>query len=448
MNSSQTITKWLLVAIITLSVIIRIVAAIYIGDEMINLPGTHDQVSYHNLALRVIAGHGFSFGTDWWPFTAAGAPTAHWSFLYTFFLALIYSIFGPHPLAARIIQAVIVGILHPYLAYLIGRRVFNTSVGLLAAFLTAIYIYFIYYSGTLMTEPFYLSAILVSIYFSIKLTDAVAKDAPKRAWVLMAIYLGVSLGVAVLFRQIILLVIPFIYLWIWFVDRKYNTKAHIWAMLISSVLILLMIIPFTIYNYMRFDRFVLLNTNAGFAFYWANHPIYETHFVPILPPEMGSYQELVPTELWSLDEAHLDQVLLRRGLQFIIDDPGRYILLSLSRIPWYFMFWPAQESSLISNISRVLSFGLYLPLMLYGVVYSLIYRPKRIADFIRTPVALLLGVIFTYSMIHILSWTLIRYRLPVDTLLILFAGLAVWDLIGRLGLRSKKVTELEYIRQL
>ncbi len=151
------------IGILAVSVILRVGSAIYLGNKVDILPGTYDQVSYHNLAIRLLEGHGFSFGVPWWPLTAAGTPTAHWSFLYTFYLALIYAVFGPDPIAARFIQAVIVGLLQPILVYLIGKRVFNPSVGLLAAGLTAIYTYFIYYAGTLMTEPFYITAILASI---------------------------------------------------------------------------------------------------------------------------------------------------------------------------------------------------------------------------------------------------------------------------------------------
>jgi hypothetical protein len=36
-----------------------------------------------------------------------------------------------------------------------------------------------------------------------------------------------------------------------------------------------------------------------------------------------------------------------------------------------------------------------------------------------------------YTFIHLLSWSLIRYRLPVDAVLLVFAGLAVVDLFQR-----------------
>ena len=71
-----------------------------------------------------IDGHGFTFATGWWPATAANQPTAHWSFLYTGYLVLIYKLFGLNPLIARIIQAVIVAILQPYLAYRIAEDLF------------------------------------------------------------------------------------------------------------------------------------------------------------------------------------------------------------------------------------------------------------------------------------------------------------------------------------
>ena len=107
------------------------------GNTVVELPGIFDQVSYHNLALRVTEGYGFSFGELWWPITPANAPTAHWSFLYTLYLSLIYLLFGPHPIVARVLQAIIVGILHPYIVYRIGEKLFTKTIGLVAAAITS-----------------------------------------------------------------------------------------------------------------------------------------------------------------------------------------------------------------------------------------------------------------------------------------------------------------------
>jgi 4-amino-4-deoxy-L-arabinose transferase-like glycosyltransferase len=441
--------KQILYGIILISVILRLGAAIFLGDQVVDLPGTSDQISYNALALRVMSGHGFSFGENWWPATAANAPTAHWSYLYTFFLVLVYAIFGPHPLAARILQAILVGVLQPLLVYQVARQIFGSTVGLISALLTAVYAYFVYYAACLMTESFYICAILSALYLTMQIgmpeTGEPAGRSSSRKWYL-GLYLGMCLGAAVLLRQLILLLIPFFFLWIC-IARRWQWGKLVGELLPTVLVIIVMILPFTAYNYARFHRIVLLNTNSGFAFFWGNHPIYGTHFISILPEEMGTYHDLIPPELRNLDEAALDQALLGRGLGFVLADPGRYVLLSFSRIPAYFMFWPSAGSGTVSNLSRVLSFGLFLPFMLLGLIRALIKPRLRLSS----PIFLLALFIVVYTLIHLMTWALVRYRLPVDALLVIFAGLAIDDIrkyLASRGIFSKaKLIPPEPVRQ-
>lgn len=416
--------------ILAVSVLLRVGVAVAMGNTVVELPGIFDQVSYHNLALRVLDGHGFSFGTLWWPITPADAPTAHWSFLYTLYLVFVYSIFGPNPIVARILQAVIVGILHPYIAYRIGEKVFTKTIGLAAAAVTAIYVYFFYYGAALMTEPFYITAILFTLYFAIQL----AENADKKRDIRLGLALGIFLGITIVLRQVFLLFIPFLFLWMWIARFKLTSPSSplrvrlpLYSTAVSIFVLILFILPITYFNYSRFHRFVLLNTNSGYAFFWGNNPIYGTKFIPILPTK--TYQEMIPVEVRHLDEAALDQELLKRGIRFVVDDPLRYVLLSLSRIPPYFMFWYSSHSSIWSNIARIGSFGVFLPFMLYGLFLGI---KKNRKNLLVSPVGLLVLFAVVYSGVHILTWTLIRYRLPVDAALIPFAGLALVELAGQL----------------
>jgi 4-amino-4-deoxy-L-arabinose transferase-like glycosyltransferase len=434
-----------LLFIIVISVLLRLLAALYLSNTVQDQPGIFDQISYHNLALRVVDGYGFSFGENWWPATAAGAPTAHWSYLYTLYLAAVYVLAGPHPVVARLIQAVAVGILMPWLLYRIGRRLMpdvtgsrqvdgaglpewlqGESVGLAAAAIGAIYIYFVYYAGALVTESFYIVVLLWAVDLSLQISRE--SGSRSRQWLL----LGLALAIAVLLRQLVLLVIPFLLLWLWWVVRPRPA-----TLLLPLLVVFLAVLPWTIRNYLAFDQFVLLNTNAGYAFFWGNHPIYGNRFVPILTPEMGSYTSLIPRELRHLNEAALDQALLRIALAEIAADPVRYVLLSLSRIPHYFVFWPSPASGMISNVSRVGSFGLFLPFMLYGLFFSWRYARAAAGGLSRSPFFLIYLFMALYTGIHVLTWTLIRYRLPVDALLLLFAGLAVVALRQRLQVRRQ-----------
>ena len=145
---------FLLGLILALSVFLRMVVAVYFGDRIAELPGIQDQVSYDALARSLLAGKGYQFDAAWYPFTPAGTPTAHWSFLYPLYLAAVYAIFGAHPLVARLIQAVTAGIMLPWLAYRLGNRLFGRHAGLASAAAMAFYGYFIYHNAALMTETF------------------------------------------------------------------------------------------------------------------------------------------------------------------------------------------------------------------------------------------------------------------------------------------------------
>lgn len=423
--------KKALIIIITLAILLRIIASLYIGNGINQLPGVSDQITYHSLGIRLAQGYGFTFDRPWWPATPAGEPTAHWSYLYSFFVAGIYSFVGPQPLMVRLIQAIMVGLLQTYLLYKLGKMIFGVLAGLLAAALGSVYLYFIYYSATLMTESFYITGILAVLVLTFSLTGTPTQPrlTGSKATI-AALILAVVLGGTILLRQVFLLFIPFLFLWILIANRKGALLPTFVRLTLVVAILAMMILPFTLYNYQRFGQFVLLNTNAGFALYWANHPVYGTNFEGILSPNQPTYLDLLPKELKGLNEAQLDSALLQRGVGFILDDPGRYALLSLSRIPVYFMFWPSPESSLLSNISRVGSFGILLPFMLYGLIRSLrTIKNRKLA--IDSPHFLLLLFILAYSAIHILTWTLIRYRLPVDAVLLVFAGYGMIDLAKR-----------------
>jgi hypothetical protein len=432
--SSQTI----LFAIIAIAVLLRLLSAIYQGNEVADLPGIFDQISYDELARRVVDGFGFSFGQDWWPVTRAGEPTAHWSYLYTLYLTAVYQVVGKYPLVARIIQALIAGVLQSLLIYRIGIRLFNQTAGLIAAALSAVYIYFFYYAGALVTETFYITCILWTFDLSFRLVQDDGKTTSSIPW----LALGLALGLTVLLRQLFLLFLPFLYIWIWWNVRpvennEWKRKIHwqaVKGLALSTIVLTAMILPFTLRNYRAFGTFVLLNTNAGYAFYWGNHPIQGTHFTPLLPI---SFRDIIPPELLMLNEGKLDQALLKEGIRIVMSDPVRYGLLSISRIEEYIKFWPSKDSGLISNISRVGSFGILLPFMLTGLGISLA-RFRR-SSFPGQASNLLIVYLFivVYAAIHLLSWTLIRYRLPIDAFLIVFAALSL-DTLAR-KIRSNKI---------
>ncbi len=420
--------RWLGAAL-AVSVAARVGAAVYLGQAVEPRPGIADELSYHTLALRLLDGHGFTFATGWWPATPAGEPTAHWSFLYTSALAGLYALVGPWPLAARLVQAVVVGLAQPWLTYRITARLFGPRVAVAAAWVVAVYAYFVYYGAALMTEAFCFVALLWSVDAALRLVDA-SSGGRVRVW--RWAELGAALGVAVLLRQVAGLVAPVVVAWaVWQVSRSRTGAVWFWPRALGGAAVVVAVIalsvaPWTWRNHRAFGEFVPLNTNAGFAFFWGNHPVHGSTFVPIL--EADTYGALIPAELRTLNEAALDRALLRRGLGFVAADPVRYLRLSVGRTKEYLKFWPSGDSGRASNVARVLSFGLGLPLFAIGIALALRPRWSGVAAHVPPGVWLLVAVAALYTLVHLLTWTLVRYRLPVDALLVPFAGLAlVWS---------------------
>ncbi|MFN0071039.1 MAG: hypothetical protein ACKVVP_06060 [Chloroflexota bacterium] len=435
-----------------IAVALRLGASVLQGDSIEELPGIFDQVSYQMLAHRVLEGDGFTVPTYWWPATEAGEPTAHWSYLYTIYLTSVYFVVGDHPIVARILQAVLSGTLQVFLTFRIAERVFGRRQAYISAAIAASYLYFIYYSSALLTETFTILALLWiidlatgRILHSIRpeqcAGESVTEDRPDRVgWLL----LGLAIGTAALLRQVTLVFAPILVAWLmlqWWraptragVSKRQRVRCFVQGILIMGSVVTLMIAPWSLRNYDAFGRFVLLNTSSGYVLFWANHPIHGTEFIPILPSV--TYMDLIPEELRGMNEAALDSALLQRGLQFIQDDPNRYILLSLSRIKEYFKFWPSADSSTMSNVVRVFSFGLIVPFVLAGMWRVVQYR-NELSPQQSAALTLLVLFITSYSTIHLLSWTLIRYRMPVDAVLIIFASVSISALISTALTRSR-----------
>jgi hypothetical protein len=413
----------IILVVILVGVLLRLGAAIYMGDS---IPSDKDETSYSELAERLSQGYGYSFDQQWYPgFVHAGAPTSHWSFLYTGFVATIYSLFGPHPLIVRFFSALISGILMPLMLYRLARRTWpeKEQIALLTAALGAIYAYFILFGAMIQTEAFFIITVLWSLERSLALLhNFESSDVTRLNSIILVLGLGVSLGMATLLRQSILpwVVISFVLLlfagWI-----HHQLRKAFLSLFFAGLILLAFILPFTIRKYQVYGDFLLLNSNAGYAMYSAQHPMHGTNFQAFAAAPLPDDIDPLPQ-----NEAQWDRALMARGFQFILEEPGRYALLSLSRIADYFMFWPARETSAINNIGRILSFAIFLPIMLYGLWLSF-------PDWRRY--WLLYVFIAFYSFMHILTWAMIRYRLPVDAVLLLFAALALTDLYHRLPAR-------------
>jgi 4-amino-4-deoxy-L-arabinose transferase-like glycosyltransferase len=400
--------------ILILALLVRILAALYLGNTVSGLSGAQDEISYSMLGQRYASGYGLTFPSNWYPWIKANAPQSYYSAMMSLYLAAIYMIFGYYPLIARIITGLLSTLIVAVL-YLLIRKLFNEKTALFSALIAAGYAYLVFYGVTLVTETPFILGLLVCLFLSYSIIE-------DPSWLKWMVF-GLILSITILFRMAVIFFVPFLIGWVVIVQPR-NRKLAI----IPFLMIILAILPFTVRNYRLWNRF-LLEAQFGHVFWNGNHPGHQGNFHPY-----RTYP--IPSEIRaSNNDAEITNQLLRLGIQNVINDPTDFFLLTLTRLREFFKFWPTSDSNSIANLLRVFSFGIMWPFSLAGLLIS--------RDQWRKLLPLLLFMII-HTGVYAISWTMIRYRIPLDAILIPFAAVAIVQIIK--SLQNSYV--FKYVRRL
>lgn len=396
-----------IVAILLVAFLLRAAASVYLGNEVSGISGAQDEVSYSILGQRLVDGFGLTFPVDWYPWIKADEPQSYYSGTMSLYLAGIYAVFGYVPLIARLITALLgTGVV--WMMYLLARRLFGERIALITAAIGAVYTYLIFYGATLVTETPFMFALLVAIYMAYEVAD----DPVPWKWCA----LGVGLALTILFRMAVVFYVPVLTAWVLMRRRKWDY----WA-LAPIVIIALFVLPFTLRNYRLWGEFALLETQFGHVFWNGNHPGHEGNFHPFRTFP-------IPDDVLALhNDVKITKKLLAMGIQNIQEHPKYFVTLTLTRLREFFMFWPTSESGTFANALRVLSFGIMWPFAVAGLYISR-HQWREL-----TP-------IYLFALIHTgvysVTWTMVRYRIPLDAVLIPFAAVALNALVAKFMKRS------------
>lgn len=175
----------------------------------------------------------------------------------TFVLSFFMSIFGKiNGIAAfKIFQVILQGI-SLYLLFLIGKKVFNSKVALIACFMNALYAAEIYSENLILMEVIFKFLLLLLIYISIY---AIENKSFK-----LYIAGGIVWTAACLFRPTIA-AYPLLILIMW-IKNKYSFREMIKYTIVVTTIFCIIMAPWWIRNYKVFDRVILFTKSSGNPF--------------------------------------------------------------------------------------------------------------------------------------------------------------------------------------
>lgn len=372
-------------------------------ERGIHSPPEADGKRYDTIAVNIVKGNGFS--------RVPGTPTFKKP-LYPYFLALIYLILGRNFVVVRIIQAIISS-LTCIVVYFIGKEIASKRIGMIASIIAAIYPVFVYLSGLFLTETLFIFLQTLAIYYLIRVvkTPNIKNKAAS----------GFLLGLATLTRPILLLFIPFIFVWAWLVFEEKKVA------IINSCIILgfmvLTLLPWTIRNYVASGgKFIPIAVGTGPAFLTGNNP-YSRDGTPTRLDEVPEGSNPFALENEDLSEIEVDRLYIKRGLIWIKNNPGPFLRSRLQKTLRFFDYYSHTRRESVSTRYKIIGFLSFVPVLFFGVVGIFLSRK----DWRKYSLFYLL--IGNYYILALIFTSTVRKRSPIIPILIIFASLALYRLI-------------------
>jgi 4-amino-4-deoxy-L-arabinose transferase-like glycosyltransferase len=395
MREQQRIDFYLLMSIFTLALVVRMIWALLaeiLDPFLIENPLLGDAASYHRLAMNLLAGNGYTQNPP--------IPSAFWPPLYPFTLAGIIALFGTQLVTARIIQA-IWGAIPPVVLAWIALKNLGRKEAWLVGFGLAFYPFLIYFGTWLIADGLFI-LLLAMVFFS----AAKFHLSGSIRWLVL---MGIFLGLATLAKPTALFYAPLLALWVMLSPQGVRIKKRIGYAFALTLATLVIVLPWTLRNYLAFDQFVLVSTNGGYTFLGVNNP-----------NAWGGHNEFYPPSIPGLNDAEMEDAFYAEAWQWIRANPGDFIrlggikfarLLSPLTVGSQPQDYPLPGAPVVYIVYRV-----FLIVSLGGMILGL--KKLRAIGYLYIPVIGVLLSTFIY-------YGHTRFTLPMAPSLVVFSALAI-----------------------
>ena len=289
------------------------------------------------------------------------------------------------------------------------------EVGIIAAFISAIYPYTIYQSSRVLD-----STLFTFFLLSITLTAIYVVEERMR-W--GGFWLGFVIGMGCLVRTVMLFVFLAVCCWIFL---EFGWKKSVKIILPCLLSMALVITPWSVRNYTVAEQFILIEAKGMHNAYMGNNPLTLEYIQKKISLDYIWSDKRLPKPsarsalCLPLNCPEHDRWYANRMSQFIRNQPIAYIQLLWGKL---ISFWSihlnpgpvGEQHTAVTSFREVLYTISYAPLLFLSVV-------GIIATFQQRETRLIVLIFAAYTLAHLLIWTATRLRMPLDSLLMIFSG--------------------------
>lgn len=358
---------------------------------------------YEQAALSLLNGSGFGPEYDRPP-------------LYPMFVAVNYWLWGHHFAALRIAQALIgafccVGIL------LLATKIFGDRAGKFAGWISVFYPYYIFISGLLYPTLINTFLLIVMIYFLLLVLE-------KQSIVnLFAASFCLGLGALTVTASFVFL--PFLLIWLFFF-AGFTIKRKLVYLCIIFLAASSLTVPWILYNHSRTGEWSFIDARG-------------TQHLPYFPKD--------PMKETERKAAYQNRV------RSIVENPGKFILRTGQEFLHFWSFVPdrvttrdvkfreqvnQEDPRMVVHhpfTSRILD---YISIFTYGPVFIFAILGIAFSRNSWQKAALPFLLLMSHAIGYSFFFTQVRYRLPVEFCLMIFAGWGFTIVLQKVGIEPKK----------
>ena len=371
-----------LIAILVAAFALRVLAAAIVPDQSVLLG---DAVAYREV------------GKSLW---ATGQMNA--LYFMPLYPALV-AVFGPG--WPQLLIDIALSTVLVWLIYELTDAIFASKrAAILAGAVAAVYPYFIFYSIVGLTETLFM-VLLLAAYL---------------CWYRNA-YIAASVFsvLGILTRPVLDPLAPLLLLYFAIAIRGLSIKAAAKYLAIYVGIYCVLMAPWWLHNYKAYQTFVRLNLGSGVALLSGNSPSNQTGGIDNnLEATMAPFGEIA-------DPVARDKAMQRAALNYIKEDPGRFLIQAAKRFQRFWSPWP-QTEEYSRPLYKLISFCSFIPVLLLALVFVVLYGRTY---FLRIA-PLLLFIVYLNSL-HLVFPASLRYRLPVEPFLIILAAAGAVHLVDR-----------------
>lgn len=387
------------------------------------------QTETGHIAYSIAIGKGFSS-----PFQRDTGATAWLAPVYPYLLAGIFKVFGIYTFRS-FFTALFLNILFSAGAcvpiFYAGKRIAGLGVASAAAWLWALFPNAVIIPFEWMWDTS-LSALLLAT-----LLWATLELAESRRLLDWSLY-GLLWGLALLTNPAVALLFPVLLAWAAYRTRDSERAAMRFVKpALAAALALICCLPWTIRNYVQFHKFIPLRSNFAFELYIGNNENYDDQHRP-RPGVITQDREIV--RYLHMGETAFMEEEKRKAVAFIIAHPRIETWLVAQR---FVDFWTGTATPL-ATFRQADSLWLRLILLcndvaplcaFFGVVVLLATKNAYALPAVAVPVI--------FPLLYYVTHTSLRYRHPIDPVVLLLAAIGVHGVWSWLTRKLRKTTGAE-----